>query len=73
MFINVTNFITLVFLYRENLVNMDSETFRALKIFNQISHPSNFMKGLVSSNKEGLSVFGIFNRCKTIAGSKFMR
>ncbi|GLG95196.1 DNA mismatch repair protein spellchecker 1 [Gryllus bimaculatus] len=57
----------------ENLVNMDTETFRALKIFNQISHPSNFMKGLVSSNKEGLSIFGIFNRCKTVAGSKFMR
>lgn len=62
-----------IFKFREDIVMMDAETYEALQIFNKLSHPSNFKAGVPGSNKEGLSIYGIFNRCKTIIGSQFMR
>ncbi|CAE1256771.1 MSH5 [Acanthosepion pharaonis] len=44
----------------------------ALQIFQQESHPSVYKSGL-NSSKEGLSLFGILNRCKSQIGSKLLR
>ncbi|XP_068086167.1 mutS protein homolog 5-like [Anabrus simplex] len=56
-----------------DMVMIDTETYEALQVFNQQSHPSNFKRGVPGSNKEGLSLFGLFNRCKTTVGCKYMR
>jgi hypothetical protein len=52
---------------------INRETYEALQIFSQLAHPSSFKRGVRGSYKEGLSVYGIFNRCKSQLGSKFMR
>ncbi|KAE8753179.1 hypothetical protein FOCC_FOCC000102 [Frankliniella occidentalis] len=48
------------------------ETYRALQIFTHTAHPSLF-KWTSDAHKEGLSIFGLFNRCSSKLGSKFMR
>ncbi|XP_046389067.1 mutS protein homolog 5-like isoform X2 [Ischnura elegans] len=57
----------------DDIVIIDSASYEALQIFSQRSHPSNFKKWAPGSNKEGLSVFGIFNRCKSQQGCLRMR
>ncbi|PNF16373.1 hypothetical protein B7P43_G10502, partial [Cryptotermes secundus] len=57
----------------EDIVMMNRETYEALQIFNQLAHPSSFKRGARGSYREGLSVYGIFNRCKSQLGCKFMR
>ncbi|KAK3089281.1 hypothetical protein FSP39_002315 [Pinctada imbricata] len=51
---------------------LDDTAFSALQIFEKESHPSVYKVGQGSS-KEGLSLFGIMNRCKSPTGSKLMR
>lgn len=51
---------------------MDEVTYKALQIFNSRHHPSAFKRN-ASGSREGLSVFGIFNRCKSSIGVKKMR
>ncbi|KAK3927533.1 MutS protein-like protein 5 [Frankliniella fusca] len=48
------------------------ETYRALQIFTHTAHPSLF-KWTPDAHKEGLSIFGLFNRCCSKLGTKFMR
>ncbi|KAH9515439.1 MutS protein msh5 [Bulinus truncatus] len=57
--------------YIENLIYMDSATYSALNIFITELHPSVFKSG--ASSKEGLSLFGILNRCKSASGSRKLR
>ncbi|XP_021941355.1 mutS protein homolog 5-like, partial [Zootermopsis nevadensis] len=57
----------------EDIVMISLETYEALQIFNQVAHPSSFKRGVRGSYREGLSVYGIFNRCKSQLGCKFMR
>ncbi|XP_049816489.1 mutS protein homolog 5-like [Schistocerca nitens] len=57
----------------QDIVMIDADSYEALQVFNQLSHPSNFKAGTPGSSKEGLSIFGIFNRCKTTMGSHLMR
>ncbi|XP_071454874.1 mutS protein homolog 5-like [Hetaerina americana] len=57
----------------DDIVIIDSSSYEALQIFSQKCHPSNFKKWAPGSNKEGLSVFGIFNRCKSQQGCLYMR
>jgi hypothetical protein len=59
--------------FRDNIVMINRETYEALQIFSQVAHPSSFKRGVRGSYKEGLSVYGIFNRCKSQLGCKFMR
>lgn len=61
------------FYNREDIVMISLETYEALQIFNQVAHPSSFKRGVRGSYREGLSVYGIFNRCKSQLGCKFMR
>uniref|UniRef100_T1ITD3 DNA mismatch repair proteins mutS family domain-containing protein n=1 Tax=Strigamia maritima TaxID=126957 RepID=T1ITD3_STRMM len=55
----------------ENTVAVDENTFRALQIFQQEWHPSVYKIG--SGQKEGLSLYGILNRCKSVIGSKALK
>ncbi|KAG8236390.1 hypothetical protein J437_LFUL014911 [Ladona fulva] len=57
----------------EDMVTIDSVSYEALQIFSQKSHPSNFKKWAPGSSKEGLSVYGIFNRCKSQLGCNRLR
>lgn len=52
---------------------MDNESYKALQIFNKLSHPSNFKKGTANSTKEGLSLFSILNRCQSKLGMQYLR
>ncbi|CAG5115808.1 unnamed protein product, partial [Candidula unifasciata] len=56
----------------ENQVYVDMRTYLALNIFSTELHPSVYKYGATSS-KEGLSLFGILNRCKSSIGSKMLR
>ncbi|XP_069675705.1 mutS protein homolog 5-like isoform X2 [Periplaneta americana] len=56
-----------------DMVMINSVTYEALQIFNKVAHPSSFKRGVPGSYKEGLSVYSIFNRCKSQLGSKCMR
>ncbi|KAJ4450534.1 hypothetical protein ANN_01961, partial [Periplaneta americana] len=55
-----------------DMVMINSVTYEALQIFNKVAHPSSFKRGVPGSYKEGLSVYSIFNRCKSQLGSKCM-
>ena len=48
---------------------LDNDTFLALQIFQDESHPSSAKRGLNSSGKEGLSLFGQMDRTKSRLGS----
>ncbi|KAJ9576025.1 hypothetical protein L9F63_007125, partial [Diploptera punctata] len=61
------------YIYLEDLVMINQDTYEALQIFSPRPHPSGFKRGMPGSFREGLSVFGIFNRCKSPIGCKHMR
>lgn len=48
---------------------LDNDTFLALQIFQDENHPSSAKRGILSSAKEGLSLFGQMNRTKSRLGS----
>nr|XP_045013244.1 mutS protein homolog 5 isoform X3 [Jaculus jaculus] len=54
-----------------DLVSIDQDTYSVLQIFKSESHPSVY-KG-ASGLKEGLSLFGILNRCRSKWGEKLLR
>ncbi|XP_069419279.1 mutS protein homolog 5 isoform X12 [Ovis canadensis] len=54
-----------------NLVSIDQDTYSVLQIFKSESHPSVYK--VASGLKEGLSLFGILNRCRCKWGEKLLR
>ncbi|KAL0279611.1 UNVERIFIED_CONTAM: hypothetical protein PYX00_001129 [Menopon gallinae] len=66
--INVIQHISL-----ERLLSIDEVSYKALQIFNTQHHPSAFKRASFGSNREGLSIFSIFSRCKSRIGTKKMR
>ncbi len=58
--------------HRKNLVWMDEESYNALEIFSSASHPSVF-KWTNAGMREGFSIYGLFNRCDSRVGSRYMR
>nr|XP_024653675.1 mutS protein homolog 5 isoform X5 [Macaca nemestrina] len=54
-----------------HLVNIDQDTYSVLQIFKSESHPSAYK--VASGLKEGLSLFGILNRCRCKWGEKLLR
>ncbi|XP_064217294.1 mutS protein homolog 5 isoform X4 [Aotus nancymaae] len=54
-----------------HLVNIDQDTYSVLQIFKSESHPSVYK--VASGLKEGLSLFGILNRCRCKLGEKLLR
>ncbi|XP_025111606.1 LOW QUALITY PROTEIN: mutS protein homolog 5-like [Pomacea canaliculata] len=57
----------------EDQIIMDNITYSALQIFHKEAHPSVYKVGTTNSCKEGLSLFGILNRCRSQIGSKKLR
>ncbi|CAI5662382.1 unnamed protein product [Oreochromis niloticus] len=55
----------------KGMVYIDSDTYSVLQIFKSELHPSVYK--LHSGEKEGLSLYGILNRCKCKFGSKLLR
>ncbi|XP_033111357.1 mutS protein homolog 5-like [Anneissia japonica] len=51
---------------------LEENTYSALQIFQKESHPSAYKSG-GSGAKEGLSLFGILNKTKSVIGSNLMR
>ncbi|XP_049988330.1 mutS protein homolog 5 isoform X12 [Alexandromys fortis] len=56
---------------RTHLVSIDQDTYSVLQIFKSESHPSVYK--VASGLKEGLSLFGILNRCRSKWGQKLLR
>ncbi|XP_039075515.1 mutS protein homolog 5 isoform X2 [Hyaena hyaena] len=54
-----------------HLVSIDQDTYSVLQIFKSESHPSVYK--VASGLKEGLSLFGILNRCHCKWGEKLLR
>uniref|UniRef100_H0X2E8 DNA mismatch repair protein n=2 Tax=Otolemur garnettii TaxID=30611 RepID=H0X2E8_OTOGA len=54
-----------------HLVSIDQDTYSVLQIFKSESHPSVYK--VASGLKEGLSLFGILNRCHSRWGEKLLR
>ncbi|XP_059137506.1 mutS protein homolog 5 isoform X3 [Peromyscus eremicus] len=54
-----------------HLVSIDQDTYSVLQIFKSESHPSVYK--VASGLKEGLSLFGILNRCRSKWGQKLLR
>ncbi|XP_071074503.1 mutS protein homolog 5 isoform X2 [Dasypus novemcinctus] len=54
-----------------HLVSIDQDTYSVLQIFKSESHPSVYK--VASGLKEGLSLFGILNRCRSKWGEKLLR
>ncbi|XP_041360061.1 mutS protein homolog 5-like [Gigantopelta aegis] len=52
---------------------LDDTAYSALQIFHREAHPSVYKAGCSNSAKEGLSLFGILNRCKSQLGSRMLR
>uniref|UniRef100_A0A914XL75 Uncharacterized protein n=1 Tax=Plectus sambesii TaxID=2011161 RepID=A0A914XL75_9BILA len=57
----------------EEMVEMDECTYKALQIFHEDNHPSVFKAGKSGGSKEGLSLFGICNRCRSSPGKVELR
>ncbi|XP_014861370.1 PREDICTED: mutS protein homolog 5 isoform X4 [Poecilia mexicana] len=55
----------------KEVVYIDRDTYSVLQIFKSDLHPSVYK--LQSGEKEGLSLYGILNRCKSKFGSKLLR
>ncbi|XP_034144641.1 mutS protein homolog 5 isoform X4 [Esox lucius] len=55
----------------KDVVFMDRDTYSVLQIFKSELHPSVYK--LQSGEKEGLSLYGILNRCRCKFGSKLLR
>uniref|UniRef100_A0A3Q1IBI1 DNA mismatch repair proteins mutS family domain-containing protein n=1 Tax=Anabas testudineus TaxID=64144 RepID=A0A3Q1IBI1_ANATE len=56
---------------QKGVVYIDQDTYSVLQIFKSELHPSVYK--LHSGEKEGLSLFGILNRCRCKFGSKLLR
>ncbi|KAL0851620.1 hypothetical protein ABMA28_007398 [Loxostege sticticalis] len=56
-----------------DIVTMDEDTYRGLQIFSSVSHPSSFKKGVHGTNKEGLSLYYMLNKCNSKTGQSRMR
>ncbi|XP_071799824.1 mutS protein homolog 5-like isoform X1 [Asterias amurensis] len=56
----------------DSIMSIDDNTYMALQIFQKERHPSAYKSG-GSGAKEGLSLFGILNKTKSVIGSKQMR
>ncbi|XP_017516950.1 mutS protein homolog 5 isoform X4 [Manis javanica] len=54
-----------------HLVSIDQDTYSVLQIFKSESHPSVYK--VASGLKEGLSLFGILNKCRCKWGEKLLR
>ncbi|XP_063794138.1 mutS protein homolog 5 isoform X2 [Pseudophryne corroboree] len=54
-----------------DIVDMDRDTFSVLQIFKSEAHPSVYK--MCTSVKEGLSLFGLLNRCQSKWGENIMR
>ncbi|XP_064408089.1 mutS protein homolog 5 [Latimeria chalumnae] len=54
-----------------DIVSIDNDTYCVLQIFRTEAHPSVYK--LATGLKEGLSLYGIMNRCKSKWGEKLMR
>ncbi|KAG8189495.1 hypothetical protein JTE90_008457 [Oedothorax gibbosus] len=54
-----------------NIVNLDDNSYKALQIFQEERHPSVYKSSF--GIKEGLSLFGICNNCKSAIGKKELR
>ncbi|XP_004415303.1 PREDICTED: mutS protein homolog 5 isoform X1 [Odobenus rosmarus divergens] len=54
-----------------HLVSIDQDTYSVLQIFKSEAHPSVYK--VTSGLKEGLSLFGILNRCRCKWGEKLLR
>ncbi|KAJ8290154.1 hypothetical protein GJAV_G00009350 [Gymnothorax javanicus] len=55
----------------KDVVHVDRDTYSVLQIFKSELHPSVYK--LQSGEKEGLSLYGILNRCRCKFGSKLLR
>uniref|UniRef100_A0AAV2MCS9 DNA mismatch repair protein n=1 Tax=Knipowitschia caucasica TaxID=637954 RepID=A0AAV2MCS9_KNICA len=55
----------------KGIVKIDSDTYSVLQIFKSELHPSVYK--LHSGEKEGLSLYGVLNRCRCKFGSKLLR
>ncbi|XP_029213276.2 mutS protein homolog 5-like isoform X3 [Acropora millepora] len=57
-----------------NLLIVDNNTYSALQIFQKERHPSVYKMGTGNSgSKEGLSLFGIMNRTRSVLGGHMLR
>lgn len=65
-------YICLIF-EREDQLLVDNDTLQGLKIFHETPHPAKNQFGVRGTAREGLSIFAIFNQCKSTIGSKRMR
>lgn len=57
----------------KDMIFIDEDTYCSLQIFAGELHPSGYKAGSSNSFKEGLSLFGILSRCKTLMGNKLLR
>ncbi|ODN03477.1 MutS protein 5, partial [Orchesella cincta] len=57
----------------DDLVLVDETAWKSLQIFSTDFHPSSFKQGRSCGSKEGLSVYGLLNQCKTTQGSRKLR
>uniref|UniRef100_A0A1I7Y7V4 DNA_MISMATCH_REPAIR_2 domain-containing protein n=1 Tax=Steinernema glaseri TaxID=37863 RepID=A0A1I7Y7V4_9BILA len=59
----------------EGMLDIDRTTFAALQIFQSDYHPSagKLASSFKSSTKEGVSIFRICNRCRSVPGKKLLR
>ncbi|XP_054716142.1 mutS protein homolog 5-like isoform X2 [Uloborus diversus] len=62
---------SIAFLSLKHVLNIDDNTYKALQIFQGERHPSVYKSSFGS--KEGLSLFGICNKCKSAIGKKELR
>ena len=57
----------------EKVLAIDETTFTALQIFSSTSGPAGARSGSWSKRREGLSVFSLLNRCRSLLGARYMR
>lgn len=55
----------------QDIVNVDQDTYSVLQIFKSEAHPSVYKQA--SGKKEGLSLYGILNHCRSKWGEKLMK
>ncbi|KAF8770879.1 MutS protein like protein [Argiope bruennichi] len=55
----------------KNIISIDENSYRALQIFQEERHPSVYKS--TSGVKEGLSLYGICNKCKSAIGKKELK
>jgi DNA mismatch repair ATPase MutS len=58
----------------DEVVSIDETTFTALQIFSSKMQPTSGSRfGSWNKNRDGLSLFGIVNTCKSVLGAKYLR